>query len=195
MTKGYFAFVLHSHLPYVISHGRWPHGTDWLCEAAAETYIPLVRVMNELIGEGYRPKLTIGMSPVLCEQLADNSFKEEFIVYLNQKIKAAERDAEEFHKYGQQNMLKTAHLWERFYRLTLEHFNNMGQDVIYEFRKLQDAGVLEIMTCGATHGYYPLLSRDESLQAQTKMAVKNYQRHFGRPPRGIWLPECAYRPR
>jgi len=195
MTSGYFAFVLHSHLPYVISHGRWPHGTDWLCEAAAETYLPVIRVMNELIGEGYQPKLTIGLSPVLCEQLADNSFKDEFVVYLNQKIKAAEHDAEEFYKYGQQNMLENAHLWEKFYRQTLEHFNDIGQDIVFEFRRLADGGVLEIMTCGATHGYYPLLSRDESLQAQTKMAVKNYKRHFGRPPRGIWLPECAYRPR
>lgn len=195
MTKGYFAFVLHSHLPYVLSHGRWPHGTDWLCEAAGETYLPIQRILNELLNEGYQPKLTIGLSPVLCEQLADNSFKEEFIVYLNQKIKAAEHDAEEFYKYGQQNMLENAHLWEKFYRQTLEHFNNIGQDIIFEFKRLQDAGVLEIMTCGATHGYYPLLSRDESLQAQTKMAVKSYTRHFGRPPRGIWLPECAYRPR
>ena len=71
MSKGYFAFVLHSHLPYVLSHGRWPHGTDWLCEAAAETYMPLVRAMEELIAEGHHPKLTIGISPVLCEQLAE----------------------------------------------------------------------------------------------------------------------------
>ncbi|UCD64271.1 MAG: DUF1957 domain-containing protein [Candidatus Zixiibacteriota bacterium] len=195
MTHGYFAFVLHSHLPYVLSHGRWPHGTDWLCEATAETYLPLLEVLEELIAEGLRPKLTVGLSPVLCEQLADNSFKEEFNGYLNQKIAAAEHDAEEFYKYGQDNMLATAHLWERFYRRTLEFFNDIGQDVLFEFRKMQDDGFLEIMTCGATHGYYPLLSRDESLQAQTKMAVKSYRRHFGRAPRGIWLPECAYRPR
>ncbi|UCE25312.1 MAG: DUF1957 domain-containing protein [Candidatus Zixiibacteriota bacterium] len=195
MSQGYFAFVLHSHLPYVLSHGRWPHGTDWLCEAAAETYLPLIRVIEELVADGLHPKLTIGLSPVLCEQLADNSFKDEFIVYLNQKIKAAEHDAEEFYKYNQQNMLQTAHLWESFYRANLEFFNNIGQDIIYEFKKLQDNGYLEIITCGATHGYYPLLSRDESLQAQTKMAVKNYRGHFGREPRGIWLPECAYRPR
>ncbi len=195
MSQGYFAFVLHSHLPYVLSHGRWPHGTDWLCEATAETYLPIVRMLHELIDQGYKPKLTVGLSPVLCEQLADNSFKEEFIIYLNQKIKAAEYDAEEFYKYGQKNMLNTANLWEKFYRLNLEHFNNIGQDVLYEFRKLQDDGYLEIITCGATHGYYPLLSRDESLQAQTKMAVKNYRKHFGREPKGIWLPECAYRPR
>ncbi|MDH4156885.1 MAG: DUF1957 domain-containing protein [candidate division Zixibacteria bacterium] len=195
MSQGYFAFVLHSHLPYVLSHGRWPHGTDWLCEAAAETYLPILRILNELVEEGCKPKLTIGLSPVLCEQLADNSFKEEFVVYLNQKTRAAEHDSEEFYKYGQENMLANAHMWEKFYNLNLEHFNNIGHDILFEFRKLQDDGYLEIMTCGATHGYYPLLSRDESLQAQTKMAVKNYRKHFGRPPRGLWLPECAYRPR
>jgi len=195
MTKGYLALVLHSHLPYVLSHGRWPHGTDWLCEAAAETYLPILRILEELVSEGYRPKLTIGLSPVLCEQLADSEFKEEFVAYLNQKIRAARRDAEEFYKYGQENMLATSHLWESFYEKTLEQFNHLGQDMLYEFRRCQDEGVLEIITCGATHGYYPLLSRDESLQAQTKAAAKNYEKHFGCRPRGIWLPECAYRPR
>jgi 1,4-alpha-glucan branching enzyme len=195
MTKGYFAFVLHTHLPYVLAHGRWPHGMDWLSEAAAETYMPLIRIMNEMIGEGVRPKLTIDISPVLCEQLADESFKEEFAAYLVQKIKAAQNDAEEFYKYSQQNMLENAQMWEKFYGETLARFNAIGRDMIGELRKLQDAGYLEIMTCGATHGYLPLLSRDESVQAQTKLAVKNYRKHFGRDPRGMWLPECAYRPR
>ena len=29
---------------------------------------------------------------------------------------------------------------------------------------------------------------------QVKAAVENYQKHFGKTPRGSWLPECAYRP-
>lgn len=195
MSKGKFAFVLHSHLPYVLSHGRWPHGTDWLCEAAAETYLPILRVFEELIAEGNKPKMTIGLSPVLCEQLADQSFKEEFVSYLEQKIEAARLDAAEFYKYDQTNMLGVAQYWERFYADTRDHFNRLKQDILPQFRKLQDEGYLEIITCGATHGYYPLLSHDESLQVQTKMAVKNYTNHFGRKPKGIWLPECAYRPR
>jgi len=195
MTKGYFSLALHAHLPYVLSHGRWPHGTDWINEATAETYLPVLRILNELVSEGYHPKLTIGLSPVLCEQLADNSFKNEFVQYLDQKIKAAQHDSEEFYKYGQENMLNNSHFWERFYGLIREHFNNIGQDILFEFKRLQDSGYVEIITCGATHGYYPLLSRDESLQAQTKAAVKNYEKHFGRKPCGIWLPECGYRPR
>ncbi len=195
MSQGSFAFVLHSHLPYVLSHGRWPHGTDWLCEAAGETYLPIIRIINELIDEGISPKLTIGISPVLCEQLADNSFKSEFVAYLNQKLDAAKHDSEEFHRYAQKSMLKNSHFWEQWYTDTLKHFNDVGQDILFEFKKLQDKGYLEIITCGATHGYYPLLSRDESLQAQTKAAVKNYKKHFDKQPTGIWLPECAYRPR
>jgi len=193
-VKGYFTFVLHAHLPYVLSHGKWPHGMDWLSEAAAETYIPIVKIMRELIDEGYKPHLTIDISPVLAEQLADESFKEEFVTYLNQKIKAARDDSEEFYKYDQKNMLSMSHFWEAFYQDLLDRFNTMGQDIIGEFKKLQDEGYLEMMTCGATHGYFPLLSRDESLQAQVKAAVKTHTRHFGKAPRGMWLPECAYRP-
>ncbi len=195
MTKGYFAFVLHAHLPYVLSHGRWPHGTDWICEAAAETYLPIIKVLNELVAEGARPRLTIDISPVLCEQLIDDSFKKEFLNYLLQKIEASENDIKEFGRLGQNNMLANARFWNEWYNAQLKHFNEIGQDIIGAFKKLQSENVLEIMTCGATHGYYPLLSRDESLQVQTKLAVKNYEKHFGKKPKGIWLPECAYRPR
>ena len=195
MTKGYFAFVLHNHLPYVIDHGRWPHGMDWLSEAAAETYMRLISILDELISEGINPKLTVDISPVLCEQLADQSFKEEFVDYLEQKIEAAEHDSEEFYKYDQKNMLGQSQEWEKYYKDILAKFESFGRDIISQFKRLQDQGVLEIMTCGATHGYLPLLSRDESVQAQVKMAAKNYHKHFGQYPKGIWLPECAYRPR
>jgi len=195
MPKGYFAFVLHNHLPYVISHGRWPHGMDWLSEAAAETYMPLIRIMHEMIVEGKKPKLTVDISPVLCEQLSDKTFKEEFKHYLSQKIEAARQDTVEFQKYNQPGMLANARMWLDFYSKTLDSFRLINEDIIAQFKKLQDEGYLEIMTCGATHGYMPLLSCDETVQAQVKAAVKNYEKHFGRKPRGIWLPECAYRPR
>jgi 1,4-alpha-glucan branching enzyme len=195
VSKGTFTFVLHGHLPYVISHGRWPHGTDWLCEAAAETYLPIIRLLNELVAEGYQPKLTMGISPVLAEQLGDASFKDEFVRYLNQKTEAARHDIEEFTLLDDQPMLAMARHWRDWYGATLDEFNGIGQDILFEFKKLSDADVLEIITCGATHGYYPLLSRDESLEVQTKLAVSTHKKHFGKQPRGIWLPECAYRPR
>lgn len=194
-TTGYLSIVLHSHLPYVLSHGRWPHGTDWLCEAAAETYLPIIKILNELVNAGFHPKLTVGLSPVLCEQLAHERFKEEFVTYCSQKISAARHDIKEFSRFGQSNLLANAQRWEAWFEEALRHFVSLEKNIVGEFKRLQNAGVVEIITCGATHGYYPLLSRDESLQAQTKAAVANYQKHFGSRPRGIWLPECAYRPR
>ena len=46
-----FVFTLHSHLPYVLNHGRWPHGSDWICEAALDTYLPLLEALQRLGAE------------------------------------------------------------------------------------------------------------------------------------------------
>jgi len=192
---GSFALVLHAHLPYVISHGTWPHGTDWLNEAAAETYIPLLNVFERLVSEGISPKVTIDVSPILAEMLSHRDFKPQFKKYLTDKIEAAKRDSAEFARINDSHMASVSAMWEGFYSTALESFTvKYNEDLIGAFRKLQDAGHIEIATCGATHGYMPLLSRDISVQAQIKQAVKAHTRHFGKPPRGIWLPECAYRP-
>lgn len=194
MVRGKLLFVLHSHLPYVLSHGKWPHGMDWLNEAAAETYMPLLQVMDKLISEGISPKITIGLTPVLSEMLADDVFKDEFDGYLKDKIDAAAVDAEEFYRVGDSRH-DLARLWESFYGETRDYFNNtLNRDIIGAFKRLQDQGHIEIITCAATHGYLPLLGEDTSVQAQVKLGVDTYKKHYGRQPNGIWLPECAYRP-
>ncbi|HWP35651.1 MAG TPA: 1,4-alpha-glucan branching protein domain-containing protein [Thermodesulfobacteriota bacterium] len=193
---GSLAFVLHAHLPYVLAHGRWPHGTDWLNEAAAETYLPLLRALDRLLAEGLQPRLTIGITPVLSEMLADRGFAAEFEGYLAQKIEAAEADQREFARVGDAAMQRLAERWEGWYRGIRDEFvGRYGRDLVGAFRRLQDAGAIEILTSAATHGYLPLLGEDTSVQAQIKQGVATYRRHFGRPPRGAWLPECAYRPR
>lgn len=194
MTQATCTIVLHSHLPYVLNHGRWPHGSAWLCEAAAETYLPLIRILNELVADGKRPRLTVGVSPILAEQLAAPAFKNEFVAYLQEKIDAAAADIETFLANGEATYEMQARAWRFWYESTRTQYLEMNRDVIGALRSLSDLGVLELLTCGATHGYYPLLSRDESLDVQTRLAVATHQKHFGKQPRGIWLPECAYRP-
>ena len=198
-----YTIVLHSHLPWVLHHGRWPHGVDWLNEAAAETYLPLWRVLHERTqngggdGGGSRRSLgiTLGLSPVLCEQLAHPDFHREFVDYLEQKIGAAAEDRNTFTRTGEDAMSALAQAWERFYRSTLEDFMGPhGQDLVRRFRRLEEKGAIEIITCGATHGYLPLLGRDSAIEGQVRVARTVHRRHFGRDPRGIWLPECAYRP-
>jgi 1,4-alpha-glucan branching enzyme len=194
-SAGRFTFILHAHLPYVLNHGKWPHGVDWLSEAAAETYIPILNALFDLLADGYQPKLTIDISPVLAEQLSDPVFKSEFSGYLDQKIQAAEVDIGEFQKYGDSEYEALAVFWRDFYTQTKIQFEKRYEgDLIRGFRELREAGVLDIMTCGATHGYFPLLSHDGSIGAQVKTAVHVHNKHFKSSPRGIWLPECAYRP-
>jgi 1,4-alpha-glucan branching enzyme len=192
---GAFTFVLHSHLPYVLSHGRWPHGVDWLNEATAECYIPILRILEELAAAGIAPKLTLGLTPVLCEQLSDPLFAFEFKDYLEAKIETARRNSEEFAQRTDRHLAGLAQMWVKFYRdIASDFVERWNENLVAAFRRLQDADQIEVITCPATHGYLPLLSRDTAVNAQLRQGVTTYRRHFGRDPQGIWLPECAYRP-
>lgn len=189
-------FVLHSHLPYVLCHGRTPHGTDWLTEAAAECYIPLLDALYDLVDEGVSPHITVGITPVLTEMLADHTFEYEFTQYLQDKILAAERDEEAFKSSNQLHFAYLAQFWQKRYKDVFRSFRiRYKKSIIGAFKQLQDDGHIEIITSGATHGYSPLLSQDTSVQAQVKQGVQTYKKHYGRAPRGFWMPECAYRPR
>ena len=193
---GYFTFVLHSHLPYVIGHGRWPHGMDWLNEAAAESYIPLLQGFQRLAADGLASGVTLGITPILAEMLAAPAFRQEFRDYLDNKIQAAQEDLATFQKLGESHMAYLARRWGDHYTNLKQTFTEeLGEDLLGAFRRLMDAGMLEIITSAATHGYLPLLGRDTAVQAQVKQGVAAYRRHFGRDPQGFWLPECAYRPR
>ena len=84
------------------------------------------------------------------------------------------------------------HRYSEDLRLFRDVFNC---DIISQFKHFQDIGVLEIITCGATHGYFPILYVNEkTVRAQIAVGVQTYERFFGRKPRGIWLPECGYVP-
>lgn len=193
--QGRFTFVLHSHLPYVLSHGNWPHGMVWLSEAAAETYVPLWRAFRREADNGKKLAVTIGFSPILTEQLRNSLFIEEFHRYLEMKLQAAEQDYAYFSKEQDTHKAELAEYWRDYYSSIRESFvKDLKEDIVGGFKELQDCGAIEIITCGATHGYLPLLGNDEAVNAQIEVAVKNYQKHFGRKPKGIWLPECAYRP-
>ncbi len=194
-VKGYFSFVLHSHLPFVVGHGTWPHGMDWLNEATAETYIPVLNALYQLKDEGFTPKITIGLTPILCEQLRNDRFKQGFIDYLENKIHMAEEDKKLFLEWKSENLIKLSDMWKKFYTDIIVDFKEKYDwDLINAFKILQDQDIIEIITSAATHGYLPLISQDYSIDNQVKVGIENYKKHFKRAPEGIWLPECAYRP-
>lgn len=192
---GAFTFVLHSHIPYARQAGMWPHGEEWLHEAIAETYLPLLDALYDLAEEGIDYKLTVGMTPILSEQLSDPLIVEHFIHYAAERAAWAADDIQRFEEAGDTGLRDLARFYHHFYGRSLTSFRDRySSDLIGAFRRLQDEGRIEIATSAATHGYLPLLSRDSSIYGQLATGVQSYERLFGRSPSAVWLPECAYRP-
>ncbi|MBS1903527.1 MAG: DUF1957 domain-containing protein [Bacteroidetes bacterium] len=193
---GSFTFVLHTHLPYVLHHGKWPFGSDWLSEAVAECYIPLLGELDRLHERGIRARISMDFSPILLEQLADPEFPDVYTEYCNERIRLAESDILLFKQSKEKQYIPLAEFWIEHYELSLRTFKSWyGGDLIEAFRRHIRSGTLDAMTCGATHGYLPLLLSDSNVRAQVRIASDTHEKHFGTRPRGIWLPECAYRPR
>ena len=195
VSPGHLVLVLHTHLPWVLGHGRWPHGQDWLHEAIAECYVPLLRMIDRMVEDGVSPQLTIGITPVLAEMLASPRLREDFAEYCEERTWRAEEDRKEFRRFHAGEISTLAAHWSEFYEFALDDFRRTYKsDILGALRRLQDEGHIEILTSAATHGYLPLLGTQANVSAQVRAGVATYRRHFGRAPKGIWLPECAYRP-
>jgi 1,4-alpha-glucan branching enzyme len=189
-----FVLALHSHLPYVLNHGRWPHGTDWLCEAAVDTYLPLLETLQALAARGTAAPVTIGFTPVLANQLASPTFANELEAFFEQRAATGRETTAALAASGELGLASLVGFWEaRFARLRAL-FRALDRDILAAFRRLQDGGHLEIIGSAATHGYLPLLARDASIRLQLAVGRDEHRRLFGRAPAGCWLPECAYRP-
>ena len=194
MAVGSFCLVLHGHMPYVLHHGIWPHGEDWLYEAAAETYLPLLSMIEECTYLNANPRLTIGMTPVLLEQLATDHFKRGFEAYLIDRAEQAEADRRQFEQQGQAHQSWLAGRWEKFFHGLSEQFKRIGCDIPAAFKGLASEGSVELLTSAATHGYMPLLLEDSSIRAQVRAGLSSSQRILGIKPEGIWFPEALTDP-
>src|SRR5215468_8986764 len=143
-SYGAFALVLHSHLPYVLTHNRLEE--EWLFEAVVESYLPLLHGFTQLARQGISAKTTVGMTPVLLEQLADPRFAPRLLGYLEQKVRAAQEDRVFFQRRNEAALARLAGLWEELYRRTALFFSDeLSSDVIRAFRRLQKKGHLEII--------------------------------------------------
>lgn len=186
--------VLHGHLPYVLHHGSYPHGEAWLYEAAAETYLPLLDLIGESALLKARPAITIGLTPVLLEQLVHERFKSGLVAYLNERAARARSDRAEFQSSGQGHMAYLAERWERWYSARLEHFERIDRNIPREFARRVAEGHIQLLTSNATHAYMPLLLTDQSIAAQMSAGTAASRKNLGFAPTGMWLPEMAYRP-
>lgn len=192
MTIGYLALVLHAHLPFV----RHPESDyvleeEWLFEAITETYIPLIQMFEGLKRDGIDFKLTMSLTPPLISMLLDPLLQERYNDHLAKLEELAEMeiDRNQFNghlkylaEHYAQEFNQVRHTWESY-----------GGNLIKAFKQFFDSNNLEIITCGATHGYFPLMKMyPQAVWAQIKVACEQYEQTFGCPPNGIWLPECGY---
>ena len=193
--KGYVSFVLHAHLPFI----HHPESDDyleesWLYEAISETYIPLLKNFKKLVDEKVNFRITMSMTPPLLSMLDNKLLQQKYIHYLEQLIELSEKEIKRTKKKKKMNYL--SHYYYERYSEDLRLFRDVFHcDLISQFKYFQDIGVLEIITCGATHGYFPILYvNKKTVRAQIAVGVQTYERFFGKKPRGIWLPECGYVP-
>jgi len=194
MHKGYLCLVLHGHLPYV----RHPEHEDfleedWLYEAITETYIPLISVFERLCNDGIDFRITMTLSPTLISMLSDSLLEERYLKHINRLIELTHKEVERTRWQPEFNNL--AVMYRNEFSSARDTFLRYNSNLINAFKRFQDLGKLEIITCGATHGYLPLMDTcRESVRAQVKVAAAHYESVFGRAPRGIWLPECGFHP-
>jgi len=194
MPLGYLCLVLHAHLPYV-RHPEYDDflEEDWLYEAITETYIPLLQMMDGLDRDGVDWRLTMSVTPPLAGMLSDPLLQSRYVRHIDNLIALAQKELErtrlkpEFHPLAQMYS-------ERFHRARDVFVNQYGSNLVNGFRRFFDAGKLELITCCATHGFLPLMVNDTAMRAQVEQGCRDFERHFGRRPKGFWLAECGYRP-
>jgi 1,4-alpha-glucan branching enzyme len=190
--QGYLSLILHAHLPFVRhpEHEKFLEET-WLFEAITETYVPLLQMMERWQRDGMETRLTLTLTPTLCAMLLDPLLQERYVRHLDGLIELAEKETHRTHWDKPLNQL--AHLYHRRFAEIRSAYFACEKNLVGAFRKYQDSGCLEIITSAATHALLPLsANHPPSVRAQILVARDHYRSCFGRDPRGIWLPECAY---
>ena len=189
---GYLSLVLHAHLPFVRhpEHERFLE-ENWLFEAITETYVPLLQMLERWRQDAMDAPLTLTLTPTLCSMLLDPLLQHRYARHLDELIELAEKEIlrthweAPFHELAQFYCLR--------FKAIRDFYRAHGGNLVGAFRQFQDLGRLEIITSAATHALLPLLaSHPPSLRAQILTGRDHYRACFGRDPRGIWLPECAY---
>ncbi len=187
---GAFVLVLHAHLPWVLGHGRWPHGQSWLFEAASDAWLPQLAVLDRLANDGITANWTVGLTPVLLEQFAAERFRDGMTDWLKDREARAKADVKRLRGHV---MADLAEHWRLVFAAQRKHFRSLGRDLARGFVRHANAGRIELLTSNATHAYSPLVRTERCLRAQVRAGLHTSKRARIRA-KGAWFPECAYRP-
>jgi 1,4-alpha-glucan branching enzyme len=196
MPVGYLNLVLHAHLPFV-RHPEFDDflEEDWLYEAITETYIPLLDVFDGLERDGVDWRVTMSVTPTLAAMLSDPLLQYRYVRHIDNLIALACKEVERTKWQPEFHTLALMY-HQRFTRAREVFVNQYQNNILRGFRRFFEIGKLELITCGATHGFLPLMmpANQTVARAQIEIGAREFERHFGKRPRGIWLPECGYYP-
>lgn len=194
MPAGRLALVLHTHMPYVEGFGTWPFGEEWLWEAMATSYLPLLDVLE---GEDLGPQLTVSLTPVLCDQLEAPGMPERFLAFLEDIRRASHAlDVEGCRSSGHPELADELARAAGDYERAAERFAGLGPDGL-----LGALAPFAAWTSSATHAILPLLATDAGVRLQLETGIDAHRRRFDQTVRGghgwrggFWSPECAHAP-
>ncbi len=192
MSEGTFCLVLHSHLPWLPHHGSWPVGEEWLYQAWAHSYFPIVELLERFADEGRRDVLTLGVTPVLAAQLDDPYSIRAFHDWLGHWQLRAQHAATLWRGDPLLRELAAAE-----YRTAVRAAEELGTRWRHGFspvlRSLVDNATIELLGGPLAHPFQPLLDprvREFALNA----GLADTALRLGTRPEGIWAPECGYAP-
>jgi 1,4-alpha-glucan branching enzyme len=200
-VPGLFTLVLHTHLPWLAHHGRWPVGEEWLYQSWAAAYLPLMRVARELAAEDRGHLITLGMTPVVIAQLDDPYCLTGMRHWLaNWQLRALEAattrcDAPgtETSSYAEPKAMRAFGVreYEEAGR-ALDDFSTLWQHGASPLlRALIDAGTIELLGGPLSHPFQPLLN-PRLREFALREGLADAGQRFAHTPKGIWAPECAY---
>ena len=204
--RGVLCLLLHAHMPYVEGFGTWPFGEEWLWEAVATVYLSLLDMLGE-------EPITIGLTPVLCDQLelmasrqpdgappegpapGPEGAADRFRAFLREvRAPIHAEDAAGLERAGEPVLGAEIRRAAADYAGAERSFEALGGDLVGAFRRLAADGSVELWAGPATHPVLPLLATDPGRELQLATGISAHERRFAAFGGGLWLPECAYEP-
>lgn len=189
-VPGQFTLVLHSHLPWLANHGRWPVGEEWLYQSWASSYLPVFAMLRGLAADGYTGQLSLGITPVLAAQLDDPHCTTGMYEWLaDWQLRAAEvaTASDPIRRQLGTREYRSAATALADFEINWRHG---GAPLI---RSLISSDVVEVLGGPLAHPFAPLMNprlRDLSLRE----GLADARSRWGTTPAGIWAPECAFAP-
>lgn len=188
------AIVLVAHEPYTRCiddriPGIW---SETLFPDITATYIPLLKMMENLKKDGVPFRLSLVISPTLCALLDDPRVQEEYVLWIERLISLGEDELERTKETPHLFALATEYMTrlkqkKDFFR------DSCGGLLLPKFAEFAASGDIELLATAATFCFLPhYRNLNEVIDAQIEAGLLSHRTYFDSLPAGFWLPLMGY---